>query len=156
MPNVTLPGGAAALDARVYRSTAQTIPGSILTKLSFDVERWDVGDFWNAAEPTKLVVPVDGLYLFGAELEWDASATGNRFADFYLNDETIIGELTSGWALNASGGPLQHGSTVWRCAAGDEVEVRVYQSSGGDLDTVAGTATEANHCDFYVSLVHWF
>jgi hypothetical protein len=140
---------------RVYRSTTQGITSSTLTTLSYDTERWDNGGFWAVGQPTRLTIPVAGEYMVGGQIEWTANTARTRYADWFANGTTIIGEHSgSGFAVsgNIADTCLLGGCTTWRFAAGEYVEQRVYQNSGtSPLNVLASTATTANQNEFWIT-----
>lgn len=141
--------------ARIYRNTQQTVVDNTLTVISMNTERWDDGDMWNSGAPTRLTVPVAGIWYFEGFLEWASAGggTGSRFADLFLNNTTIIGELNSGWKPDTNAVPIHSGGAMWKCAVGDYVELRVFQNSGGSLNTLAGSATLGHKCELGAHLV---
>jgi hypothetical protein len=84
-------------------------------------------------------------------IEWPANATRGRLADFFVNNTYIAGEMAGGYALNATDGPFNVGTTLVKLAVNDYVEVRVYQVSGIALSVVAGGASDQNHNDFWMA-----
>lgn len=54
------------ISARIYHSIDQVIPGLATTTLTFDSELWDTTYFHEGQpDPTRLVIPYDGLYIVG-------------------------------------------------------------------------------------------
>lgn len=142
--------------ARVYRNSTQSVATGTLVTVSYNTERWDFGGLWSAGSPTRLTVPVAGMWYFEAFWEWNSneSGAGERFADLYLNGTTIIAELsTSGADVSDTATPIHTGGGMWRCAVGDYVECRVYQTSGATMTNAASTATLAHKCDFGATLI---
>jgi len=71
--------------ASVTRLTNQSIPSGADTPMSFTAEQWDNNNFWNVADPTKIVVKSGGLYLLGWNVFWTASLNAFRGSWFRVN-----------------------------------------------------------------------
>ena len=127
--------GASPTAVRVYRSTTQTISNATSTAISFDTEVYDHGNLWAIGNPTRLVAPVNGIYLVTVGIEWVANATGTRFLFFKKNGTTDLGPSHGqiGVATNDNQN-RQVNSTQVKLAATDYVEVIVNQGSGGNLN----------------------
>ena len=118
--------------ARIYMSAAQSIPDATSTTLSFDTVRSNVGAMWVVGSPTVFTIPVAGRYAVGGWASWASNATGNRNLWIRLN----AGGTFLARDLRAATTSLtdQTLSTEWDFAAGDTVDIRGYQDSGGPLD----------------------
>lgn len=123
--------------ARVYANANQIIPnGGDGTKLSFSTVRWDTDGLFDIADPTKLTIKTDGVYIITALIEWATSANGVRYVDILLNNTDYIGiESRQG----ASAAIYMHATSIYTLKAGDYIEVLVFQNSGGNLDVVYET-----------------
>jgi hypothetical protein len=118
---------------RVSRATNQTgVVTSTLTKITFDAVRYGLTSWWSAGAPTRITVPTAGYYIVGASCEFDASATGARYADIFKNNTTILAELAGGGANTAADTPSLVGEAPVLLAANDYIEARVYQNSGAN------------------------
>jgi hypothetical protein len=120
--------------ARFYHSANQTIStGTPSHALSFDSTRYNPGGFSMAGTPaTKLTVPADGYYLFGAQVEFQSNSTGYRFLEL----------RPQGLSNPAAADVLQQAPpatcyleivTLWFLLAGGYMEAYVQQNSGGNL-----------------------
>lgn len=128
---------AAIPTARVFHSAAQAIAtGGSGSVLSFDSERHDVGGLHdNATNNSRLTAPDAGVYDIFASVEFAGNATGLRMVALRINGATLIdADFRSPAGAGATRIPL---STQWKLAAGDYVEVLVFQSSGGNLNVTA-------------------
>ena len=118
------------------RATLQTIPNNAETAVSWNAEIHDVGEYHEATiQPTWILVPtgLGGTYNIYASVEWAASGTGLRRIGIFVNSVEIAQTLQP----TISGGQLSlFASTSYILAEGDVVTIKVYQSSGGDLDIV--------------------
>lgn len=121
------------LGSRVSRGTNQTgVVTSTLTKVTFDAVRYGDTSWWSAGSPTKITLPLTGYYTVGGVVEFSANVNGERYADIFKNNTTIVSELAGGVACTTGGFPVCQGSSPALFAAGDFIEMRVYQNSGTD------------------------
>lgn len=127
------PGGGSdpVMRARVYNSVGIDIINNTSTQLTFDSERYDVGDFHETViNPGHLTIPADGLYAIGASVGWQASTSGYRSLSISHPTAGIIA-----WSLvgATSIGVTQIVGTQWYCTTGDFLRVFVRQTSGSTL-----------------------
>jgi hypothetical protein len=120
--------------ARVTRSSAQSIPDSLNTNLSFDQERYDTASVHdNATNNSRLTAPVTGIYAVTAQFTWGGSAgTGSRFGGLMKNGSALIAR-----SQQLPGDDDENLTTQVRLAASDYVEVVVLQTSGSSLTVAA-------------------
>ncbi len=120
----------------VSKAAAQTIANITFTALTWDTEAYDVGPMHdNSTNPTRLTVPSGqgGLYMINGLLTWSGSAGGaQRQGLLVLNTG---GTTTNIVAPSASYEPQNVCLFLAVLAAGDYVEMKGYQDSGGNLDT---------------------
>lgn len=128
---ISVTGAAVSRD----ESTPQSAPSSATydTTISWTTEVFDTANIFDAGAPTRLTAQADGIWLVNASAGFVSNATGDRAATIMLNGTTQI-QQTEGrapavffWA-----GAM---SAVVQMAAGDFVDLRVAQNSGGNLDT---------------------
>jgi hypothetical protein len=123
--------------ARVYNSANISITNNTVTALTFDSERWDNGDLHStSANTSRLTAPITGLYEIGGCVRIAANATGIRSAMIRLNGTTDIASITEP-TPSAGAASDFNPSTPYQLAAGDYVELTVYQNSGGALNVTA-------------------
>lgn len=126
--------------ARVYNTAGGGITDSTDTALTFTTARVNVQTMWSVGAPTRLTVPtgMGGFYLIGGHNQWAANATGTRALAVKLNNSKFIAR-----SLVGGQNVLQEQSitTAYQLAAGDYVELIVYQSSGGALNVNASDAS---------------
>lgn len=105
--------------------------------ISFTSEEWDQGNFHDSAiNPSRLVAPVSGTYLVTGYIEWGANGTGSRGLHIRKNGtQAPSSPVWQAAALQAAvaGSTHQNVSSLVKLAAGDYVELVVYQTSGGNL-----------------------
>lgn len=107
--------------------------------LTFDTEVFDSGTMHSTSVNTgRIVVPTGGagLYMIGANVEFDTNATGWRTLNLMLNTSTVI---ASHRAITSSASVTTRLSvaTIYSLSAGDYLEVQVYQNSGGSLNVLS-------------------
>lgn len=125
--------------ARVYNDTSanNTLTTAVEATVVFNKERWDNGDLHSTSANTgRLTAPITGLYAFGASIAIASNATGRRYVGFRVNGTTSLGFVELA-AVNGDDTYFMPSSS-YRLAAGDYVEVRAFQDSGGNLNVNAG------------------
>jgi hypothetical protein len=125
--------------AKVTRSTNQTISNSTNTLISFSAEAWDTDDLWTVGSPTRLTIQTGGYYALTAGTLWASDPTGRRLTEILLNGSTVL-TRSEDPPHSGTSGNAQIVATIASLSAGDYVELRVFQSSGGSLDIVATLA----------------
>ena len=118
---------------RRQRPTSQSIPNDALTAIDFTAVaagNFDRGNLFSA--PSSFIVPVTGMYIFGATVAFADNGTGTRYLDIIKNDATILTAMESNsnpgsthFVTTSSSAPLN---------ATEFLKVRVRQTSGGALD----------------------
>lgn len=127
--------------ARVYNSAAESITTGTNTALTFNTERYDTGGCHSTVSNTsRLTVPSGGggLYHIGGTITFAANATGDRALWIQLNGATRLVQ-----DLRRASGTFETSINVvcdYVLAAGDYVELYVFQSSGGNLNVNASSA----------------
>jgi hypothetical protein len=130
--------------AHVYNSAAISLANATETVLTFDTELFDVGAMHSTSSNTgRLTVPTggDGLYLFIAQAQFAASATGDRWLRLYKNGSLVTGLGEAIVQPNAADTTRMQVLGLETLAATDYVEVKGRQSSGGALDCIPKFAT---------------
>lgn len=124
---------AAFVGARVYNNANISILDLTATALTFNSERDDVGDFHSTSVNTgRLTIPIAGTYLVGCTVSFASSAVGLRAANIRLNGTTnIVGDTRPAVTGTVTTIAI---STDYTFAAGDYIEVVVFQNSGGALN----------------------
>ncbi len=124
--------------ARVYHNAAQDIPHATWTSLAFNSERYDPDGFHsNVTNNSRFMVPAGfaGRYDLWAGWQWAGNSNGSRHARFSVNGTAIIAQqfyaFSGGGSPSVSEGTLSGNFPLY--AAGDFVEIQVYQSSGVPL-----------------------
>lgn len=124
--------------AHVFNSGALSITNSVLLIATFDSERDDNNASHSTVSNTSRLTAVDpGVYDIGANASIQANATGIRQLLIRLNGATVIAEITLPNVGAASSTELAI-ATKYRLAAGDYIEMGVFQNSGGALNLQVG------------------
>lgn len=135
-------GAAAFSGARVYNNASQSISTSTWTSITFNSERFDTDSYHDTGSNTsRLTIPSNGYYLVGACLEFVTNTTGSRFARFWVDGTTRIGEVSQPPAAGSNPTRLNP-VVVYQFTAAQYVEVQMFQDSGSSRDS-AVTANSA-------------
>lgn len=110
----------------------QTITTATRTAVLFTTERLDVGALHSTSSNTSRITIVDaGFYGLSCSDEWVGNATGYRNIEWRLNGASLLAvNCLPTVTVNTV---QQSVTTFYYLAAGDYVEVTVYQTSGGNL-----------------------
>jgi hypothetical protein len=129
--------------ARVAGAGSQAVARQVLASVNFPIEDYDTADLHStSANTSRLTAPVAGIYRVSANLVWESDPTGQRELIFELNPTSPLSHHVPAYiSAPATAGDMQQLSTEIKLAAGDFVEVRVLQSSGGSLNVTANFFT---------------
>lgn len=138
--NFTGSGAAALQIGLAYNSATQSIPNSTITALTFNTNIRDTGIHSVSVNPTRFTAPFDGTYLFFAQTHWTANAGGVRRATYsYLNGGLSTPTFEDNISIPTNNIDVNnHIVGILPLVAGDYLEFRVSQDSGGSLNTGAG------------------
>jgi len=126
------------IGCRLRDSTDELTATATWEYLNFDTESYDTdGMHEGVTNPSRITIKVAGVYVFGALIEWATNATGYRLIQINLNRTTAIVRDFQG-AVSGNATTSECGST-YEFSVDDYIEVRVYQTSGGNLNVVAGS-----------------
>jgi len=114
----------------------QTITTSTATTVTFDTERYDTDSMHDpCCNPDRITINTAGKYIFHVNISWGSNSSRERYVSIRLNGGVfIVSELAEAPAGAITPNSNQNIYTVWDCAADDYFEVRVFQTSGGNLD----------------------
>jgi len=120
--------------ARVYNNANITVPHNAWTALTFNAEVFDTDGMHSLTTNTdRLTCILPGTYLVGGQAAFAVNAAGSRGIEIVLNGSTVIAEVndlpsgTGNWRMDIA-------PTLYQLAAGDTLQLRAFQTSGGDLD----------------------
>jgi hypothetical protein len=137
-PPAPAPPGANFSGANYGPAAGQSVATATSTAiiLAAGAVQYDIGGYFNAANPTRLTAPANGVYLLTGSVAWAVSAAAAFGAgvNFWKNGgETVFygyqneaGPVASESIGNALSIPVE-------LVAGDYMELIVFQSSGGNL-----------------------
>lgn len=127
--------------ARAKRSTVQSIPTATWTAIGFDTEDRDTDSMHDTVtNNTRLTAKTPGLYLVRASVSFAPNAVGSRQIDI---TKTTVGGTVTTEAIQEATSESTVGSyfdltvtALVDLAAGDYVEAKAMQTSGGALNVV--------------------
>lgn len=127
------------------KDETQTIPtgtSSPTVIIGWDARTGDPGDAIGiiAGASGKFTVPVTGYYRIDADIRWNSSASGIREVVVIVNGTSVA---RNGNSLGTAGSQSQQLGDIFYLTAGDEVQIGVMQSSGGDLAIYGGVGNES-------------
>lgn len=116
---------------RINHNTTQSMTSDTDTIVTFNSERYDTASMHDlVVTPTRITIPIAGLYLlsFSGELV-SANDYQQVYMYFRLNGTTAIGVGQTGSKTGGGSGFEINGTTVWKFAVSDYVEVFVRQTN---------------------------
>lgn len=132
-------GTTGTVSACVYHNAAQSVASGAFTTLAFNSERSDPEAFHDpATNNSRVTVPAGhgGTYLLTANVDIASGAGSLRLIRFLLNGVTEIA-VDNKAPVGGGNTTRMTLSRTYPLAAGDYVEVQVYQDSGGALNVSA-------------------
>lgn len=125
---------------RVFAGANQTIATATSTALNFNNETFDTNTFHDSTtNNTRITIPTGfgGKYLIQGSVRWNPNALGRRETNVVVNGGAVLatGESTPSASTFVSGVVFTFASL----SAGDYVELKCYQDTGGNLATIANT-----------------
>lgn len=117
-----------------YRGSTQSINNASVTKINIDTE--GEGDTHNSLDLTTdydFTAPVTGWYHITGQIHWASNGTGTRLTLIYKNG----GELFR-CSNPSTVDDFSHAVKTVKLNAGDTIEMRGYQTSGGALNAQSG------------------
>jgi hypothetical protein len=143
-------GGSTFTGVSCYKSTAQTVSNTTWTAVTFDSENFDTNSFHSTATNTsRLTIPSGkgGYYSIHGNIGFAGNTTGVRVVLIKKNgtDLNYCSTAAAG-VVNDVRLPFVYTANL---AAGDYVEVFVYQTSGGNLG-VQGTIEDTTFSTYLI------
>lgn len=130
-------GGGAFAGCRAYNDGVQSIAHNTATAVTFNTDEWDTNSIHStSANTSRLTIPADkaGRWEFHYRVAFAPSGTGVRVAFLKVNGAT---DAIGSSVVSQANTPVQNsivGVLQIDLAAGDYVELFVYQDSGGALN----------------------
>lgn len=130
--------------SRVRLAANQSLANLANTVIPFATVDYDYGGLWDSTNK-RLRIRLDGKYVIGAGVVWDANATGNRNMVIRRgtgNTTPSVG-LTAATLPNLGAGSGVNESIVtsYDLRVDDTIDAIASQNSGGALNVLADTAT---------------
>ena len=125
---------------RLYHSGLQSIPNAAYAMLAFDSESFDNNNFHDTVtNNSRITIPAGkgGNYLIIGKYSSQPSGTGQRISGIYKNGNTILTTVVYSPTSGADYA-VPTAVTIENLAAGNYIEVRVYQNSGAALNANGG------------------
>jgi hypothetical protein len=126
---------------RLTKSATQSVANNTATSLTFDVEDFDDGGMHSTTTNTsRITIPTGGggTYLIGSHVEFATNSTGARTLLLVVNGTSTQSSVRD-LAPSATVASRLACTTLVSLVAGDYVEARVVQTSGGNLDAAASS-----------------
>lgn len=128
-------GAGLFIGCRVYNTGNQALATGVYTAITFDSERYDTDGMHSTSSNTsRITINQDGKYHVGACVSYAPHVTGQRFVTIYLNGTTYIAYTRP--VSDAADGSYTTLACDYQFSAGDYIEVRMYQNTGGNLNSV--------------------
>ena len=125
--------------ASVYKNTNQSIATATAVVATWQVEDFDVDNYWSSGAATRLTIPTgkSGKFVISGRLTYTANATGMRAISLQKNGSSLGGPNVQ--AVTESGiGVGVTASWIDDAVAGDYYELVYNQRSGSTLTSEPG------------------
>lgn len=150
-PTVPTPNGVTTAAGKLYLNAAQTLTNNTTTTIACTQDSVDAGldsvalgsgltlDKING----RIGVTTSGTYLVGGQLDWVANSAGWRIIEIRRTTTHGTHIALADAQQNAGTGtdPYQNCSALANLLAGDYIELRAAQTSGGNLDVYGSGLT---------------
>jgi hypothetical protein len=146
--------GASFVGANATKTANQSIANVTITSISFDgTDIIDTNGFHDpSTNNSRMTIPTGygGKYLIQSNLQFAANVTGGREVYIRKNGSTDLQVIQS--VVSSNTGSINMSiSGTYALVAGDYVEIRAYQSSGGSLDIWASNSGYTNCSSFQIT-----
>jgi len=135
-------GNSSFIGAKVYKATNQSISTGTVTAATFAAEEFDTNSFHSTSVNTdRMTIPtgLGGKYLVVGTFEWAANAVGQRTSFIYVNANIKYYATVNN--MGATVGNITQISGIVDAAAGDYIQLQVFQDSGGALNLIGNNVT---------------
>jgi hypothetical protein len=123
---------------RVTKSAIQTVPTGGTPLISFDQEDFDTdGIHDNVTNNTRMTCKTPGLYSIEGSINWASNTSTLARTVWICKNGTRVAEVAGGVAGQFE--TVQQIKATLLLAAGDYIELQVYQNSGSSIDIQATT-----------------
>lgn len=138
LPSSVGPASLAAVpQARVSTTSFTHTSSGSYVAVPFDTEAYDLGaasEQFSVSNASRLTCMVPGLYSMGGIAQWAPNATGHRRLGILINGATFVTESFT-HDPQAAVNSTDSVHSEHRLAAGDYIELRSLQNTGGNLAT---------------------
>lgn len=125
--------------AFVYNSANESVGNGADQTITWDSSTWDTDSYHsNVTNNSRLTAPVTGKYEVFGGLAFFPNTTGDRYLNFRLNGAAILAYFVQASAKSGGIGTNVGGYYQVALSAGDYVEMRGFQNSGGALTVTMG------------------
>jgi hypothetical protein len=126
--------------AKLRQTIAQTLINGTPTALTFTTEDLDtdpdgIGGHSTSSNTSRYTARYPGWYRLGGGATFVSNATGVRLLSWAVNGTNVAGSDVLVSAVSSNTTRVAARADLIYLAEGDYLELRVYQSSGGNLDT---------------------
>lgn len=126
--------------AKLRQTVAQAIPNNSPTALTFNVEDLDsdpdgIGGHSTSSNTSRYTCRYPGWYRVGGGVSVANNGTGVRVLSWAVNGTHVAGSDVLAFAASGNSIRLSARADLIRLNEGDYLELRIYQSSGGALNT---------------------
>ncbi|MEV1331116.1 hypothetical protein AB0J20_16240 [Micromonospora costi] len=122
---------------RARRAAAQTLTTGTLTAISWDTEDWDNASMFSGSS-TSITLPVAGLWGVLAYAGFTSNATGQRRLLLEEGSSGVYPTIDSRPAVSGDATHVTMSGSYVAATAGVTIRIRAHQTSGGNLDVLAG------------------
>lgn len=140
--------GSTFVGVRATATTNQTLANATAVTINFNNETIDSDNFHdNTTNNSRLTVPTGkgGKYLVSGTMIFQGNASGIRIVQIAKNG-TVYGEF---YSLGINSSQSMNCQMILDASAGDYFTLKLYQNSGGNLDTLAAN----EYCYFEAYLI---
>lgn len=119
-----------------YKAAAQTFTTAVLTKVQLDTLIVQNEDVNFRAGTNDFIINQTGLYNVSFSFKWVFSGVGSRSYQIFINGVTahVQSQVPSGTAAVLSG---SFGGVTIPLNVGDVIDLRAYQNTGGNLNSIS-------------------
>lgn len=131
--------------ARARTTAGHNIIDSTPTVITYHVEDYDTGGFYDLSQPDRMIASASGIYLVSAHGLWANTANGSRGIELFMNGTTSIARDMCEYVPADFTG--QGVSTIIQLQTGDYISARAFQTSGGGVILQSGAVLEMARLD---------
>lgn len=138
--------------AKLQRTTVQSIPPGGVEAIEWNTVIVDTMGGFDSGTPGEYVVPFDGYYQLDGHASFVVNATGQRQGEWYINHASTETQVSMN-AVAVLGTRFALQTYTPLLAAGDVIEMTVFQNTAGNLNTETTAGTLPNMTIRYLGQV---